>query len=70
MSNEEYSDLILTERRAEAAHKADPANGEKFLAYRAAYQAARRGLDARQRQSYAAQHPTVQFERVPDEGLL
>jgi hypothetical protein len=70
MTDQQYSDLILNERRAEAAHKADPANEEKFLAYRAAYQARRHGLDQRQRLSYAAQYPTVQFERVPDEGLL
>lgn len=70
MSNAEFTELIKAEETAEAEHNADPADPGKLERYLLAYRARRNGLETRQRQQYVEKYPCVQFERLPNEGLL
>jgi hypothetical protein len=66
MTDQEYTDLRHAEELAQADHIADPDNKEKFDRWYALADKRARSREERRREKY----PVVQFERVPDEGLL
>lgn len=70
MSNEQYAELINTKLGAKAEYEADPASDEKYNTYIALCRAHRQALSDRQVAAFRQQYPPVNFERIPDEGLL
>jgi hypothetical protein len=70
MTDHQYADLINAKLDAKVEHEADPASDEKYNAYIALCRAHRQALNSRQVTAFRQQYPPVNFERIPDEGLL
>jgi hypothetical protein len=70
MTDTEYADLVLEEKAAREAWIKDPGSVAKFDRWYQASGARQQELQARQKREYVKAYPPVQFERLPDEGLL